>query len=345
MNTSSFHEFDTTVEIPRALHGKRFDSALTLLLQERFTLPKTFSRNQVAERIKKGQFLLNGKETSPKTVVSSHDQVTFSSHILAEESHISSKEIPALSVLFENQDFLVVEKAAGIEVHPSHSRHQKTVTAWLEHYFPEIKNVGEDPTRPGIVHRLDRDTSGLLVIAKRQESFDELKKAFQERTVEKTYITLVYGHLPHHEGTIDASIMRRSGEIKRRAVDPKHSSETLPGNLRTAVTSYRVLARYEEYDLVEVKPLTGRTHQIRVHMAFLGHPVVGDQLYAFRDVKRRKLLFPSRQLLHAASLSFPLLGEKYQFSSPLPEDFRQALSGVDETRISSYDDEALKSLF
>ncbi len=335
-----------SIEIPRSLHEKRFDVALVELFQKQFPDQPIPSRTQGSEWIKEGKIVLNGKVVTAKTIVSSHDIVTFPVDILAKKSHnFITLPVPEIPVLFENSDFLVIEKPAGIEVHQSNTHPKPTVTAWLGQRYPDIVNVGEDPLRPGIVHRLDRDTSGLLIIAKHQKSFEELKKAFQERRVKKTYAALLYGHLTQLEGEVKASLIRRPGELKRRAVDPETASETLPGNVRTALTSYRVLTRYEEYDLVQVMPETGRTHQIRVHMAFLGHPVVGDRLYAFRDVKRKKLLFPKRQLLHAASLSFSLFGETYQFSSSLPQDFRAVLMGVDETLISSYDDEALKSLF
>lgn len=220
-----------------------------------------------------------------------------------------------------------------------------TVVDWLLLNYPHIKGVGEDALRPGIVHRLDRDTSGVLVVAKNQLGFQALKKAFHDRTVEKTYVALVYGHLKELEGSIDAPLIRRPGELRRRAIDPERYDGDLPGNARTALTEYRVIARYAEYDLVLATPRTGRTHQIRVHFAFLGHPVVGDRLYAFKDVKRKALLFPKRHLLHAWRLKVPFQGKKLKFRAPLSEDFLDTLRSLDETQLSSYDGEALKSLF
>ncbi len=334
------------LEIPRHLNDKRVDSALTLLLQEKYPEEVALSRAFIARAITDGRILVNGKRVLPRSLVATHDILTVSQGIFSKQPVLEPSFTPvALVKLFENNRIVVLNKGAGVQMHQGGSHSGTTVAQWILAHYPQLASVGEDPLRPGIVHRLDRDTSGILIIAKDNGSFQELKHAFQSREVEKKYFALVYGHLSFLEGKIDASLMRKPGELKRRAIDPEWHQGPLPGNTRTALTHYRVIGRYQDYDLVELSPKTGRTHQIRVHLSFLGHPVVGDSLYAFKDSKRKNLLFPARHMLHAQSLSFTLFGEKYQFQSPLPEDFKQVLRSIDETLITSYDDEALKSLF
>jgi 23S rRNA pseudouridine1911/1915/1917 synthase len=331
------------LEVPRHLKDKRVDSAVATLLQEKYPDQAVFSRALLTRAIKEGKVLVNGAAVLPRSLVATHDVITIVGDILTPQKPL----IPAygdiaVTVLFENDRILVLDKGAGVQMHHGGSHAKTTVAEWLLGHYPALQTVGEDRLRPGIVHRLDRDTSGIVVIAKDNESFQELKRAFQSRLVEKKYMALVYGHLSALEGRVDASLIRHPGDLKRRAIDPEQYAGTLPGNTRTALTLYRVLVRYGEYDLVELSPKTGRTHQIRVHLSYLGHPVVGDQLYAFKGAKRSGLLAPARHMLHARQLSFELFGKKYHFQSPLPEDFQQALAGIDETRVASYDGEALK---
>ena len=181
--------------------------------------------------------------------------------------------------------------------------------------------IGDNPLRPGIVHRLDKDTSGVLVIAKTEEAFIELKRMFQERTVKKTYFALTEGRLPQDSGTIDFAITRiphsEKRSIRRATDDPE---------ARPAVTDYRVLERYADCDLVEVSPKTGRTHQIRVHFSALQHPIVGDRLYGFR--RKGSAIAAPRQMLHAGKLELSLFDKSYAIESELPEDFRTLLSGL-----------------
>lgn len=336
-----------SLEVPRHLRDKRLDSALYSLLQARFP-EKQLSRNLIMHLIKEGKVFLNGKSALPRTRVAQHDLITVeydstSTTPLPERG--KKEETLPITILYEDQRLLALNKGAGVQMHAVHgtSKHS-TVADWLLGKYPALSAVGEDPLRPGIVHRLDRETSGVVVVAKDNVTFQALKRIFQERTGEKTYIALVYGHLQEREGIIDAALMRKPGALKRMAVDLKKYQGALPGNTRTALTQYQVIARYQDYDLLLLTPKTGRTHQIRVHVASLGHPVVGDKLYAFKEAHRGKVLFPSRHLLHAFRLSLPLFEQKYEFQAPLPEDFRQLLQSIDETRDPSYDDEALKSL-
>ncbi len=335
------------LEVPRHLNDERFDGALAQLLKEKESGTVTYSRAQVTRAIKEGQVLLNGKLVLPRVLVATHDQITLLPQFFAPPQSLEplvSSESFSMDVLFENEHFLVIDKPAYVQMHAAGMYRGKTVAQWVKEHYPSLVLVGEDPIRPGMVHRLDRDTSGVLLLAKEQETFQVLKKTFQNHQVAKTYLVLVSGHLKELQGEINASLVRRPGELKRRAVDVEKFEGTLPGNTRTALTRYQVLSRYQDYDLILAMPQTGRTHQIRVHLAHLGHPVVGDLLYAFKKSKKDDGVQPKRQLLHAARISFPFSGTTYTFQSPLPQDFRDVLQSIDETMIASYDDEALKSL-
>lgn len=320
-----------TLEIPRHLNDVRIDSAVTTLLNEKMPEIKEISRSLITRLVKEGQILCNDKAVPPRFLVATHDSISFEANIF--ESTGTPESIPsqdlAIQVLFENDDFLILDKGAGVQMHLAGGTVRPTVASWICERYPALSTVGESPLRPGIVHRLDRDTSGVLVVAKTNEVFQALKHSFQERSISKKYVALVYGHLKELSGSIDALLMRAPGELRRRAVDPEHFTGTLPGNARTAYTEYRVLTRYVGYDLVELTPKTGRTHQIRVHLAFLGHPVVGDSLYAWKDARKKDVLQSERHLLHAGQLSFELFGQKYNFQAPLPADFQAILSVLD----------------
>jgi 23S rRNA pseudouridine1911/1915/1917 synthase len=243
-----------------------------------------------------------------------------------EEPLLLRPEPVPLIIVYEDDDLLVVDKPAGMTVHPGAGLpagqagvRKSTLAAALLAYRPELAGVG-GPERPGIVHRLDRDTSGLLVVAKNEAARAALARQWKERQVEKGYVALVQGRLEPPEGVIDAPIGRDVRHRQRMAV--------VEGG-RAASTTYRVrqvlAARPEGADrcsLVDIRPLTGRTHQIRVHLAAIRHPVVGDRVYG------RASPIVKRQFLHACRLSFrhPVDGRPLEFESPLPEDLLQALA-------------------
>lgn len=241
-----------------------------------------------------------------------------------------------LAVIYEDEDVLVLNKPAGLIVHSDGRTDEPSVAEWVIKHYPALEQVGEPWTspqgevipRPGIVHRLDRDTSGVMILAKTPEAYAFLKGQFQDRTTEKTYQAFVYGHPKQDKGTIEAEIVRvratppRWG-VAREGENKKH---------RVAVTDWRVLARTQDPEtgekvaLMEARPKTGRTHQIRVHFKHLGYPVIGDKLYASG---RPCLLGFSRQALHAASLAITLpSGERRTFVAPLPGDFAAALESL-----------------
>ncbi len=315
--------------VPRAIQDVRLDKALHTLLDEEYG-QGVFSRAFVTRCIREKKVFLNGAPAKPGTLVRGADRIDINEEIFRSESSEVLSDIGQLAprVIFENDLLLVLSKPAGVQMHPARRQTGDTLTDWLKVHFPDIRDVGEDATRPGIVHRLDRETSGIVVIPKTAASFSALKEQFQKRAVKKTYIALVYGHMPECSGVIDKPLIRRSGELKRRIAQKEDDSATI----RYAVTEYRVLARYGEFDLVLAFPHTGRTHQIRVHLASLGHPVVGDKLYVFKSIRREKTFFPSRQLLHAWRLEWELFDRTYAFSDPLPEDFRKVLQEIDPTQ-------------
>ncbi len=239
-------------------------------------------------------------------------------------------------LIFENSDFVAIDKPAGLMVHaarvnegrhPSRGRlrgdeekgKEPTLVDWLLARYPEMKTVGDDPeTRPGIVHRLDKATSGVMVVARTQGAFERLKRLFQEHRMRKTYFALVRGVPKNKKGTIDAPIGITTGSLRRSI----HSSKMA----KPAVTDYEAVkvSGDRQYALLRVRPKTGRTHQIRVHLAGIGHPIVGDPLYGGRRGRRavRGEGAPPRLMLHAASLAFTDAdGGHYEFEAPLPPEF------------------------
>ncbi len=229
-------------------------------------------------------------------------------------SALSGEDIP-LTIIFENQDLLIVDKPAGMVVHPSPGHERGTLVHAALGHAPDLQGVGGEE-RPGIVHRLDKETSGLIVIAKNERAHRWLQDQFRGRTVKKVYLALVDGAPPTPVGRVEAPIGRNSSHRKLMAVVP-------PDKGREAVSEYRTLEQFAGHTLLEVHPLTGRTHQIRVHMAFLGCPVTGDTVYG-----RRKPTLPlERRFLHAYRLTIVLPGEDRArtFEAPLPPELQAIL--------------------
>ncbi len=237
----------------------------------------------------------------------------------------------SVDILYSAPDFLVVNKASGVLVHPvfhkdketsewvrsSYNADERTLTDLLSERYPEIKTVGDSPeTRPGIVHRLDRETSGVMVVARTQKAFDYFKDVFARHDLVKKYTAIVRGVFDEPIGTIDKPISIINGTVKRTVHRGK-----MP---RPSVTQYRVLHQYVEWALVEAIPVTGRTHQIRLHLSSIGHPIAGDVLYG---KKKDVPVWAPRTLLHATSLEITIpTGERMTFSADVPADFAHALS-------------------
>ncbi len=227
---------------------------------------------------------------------------------------VTGEDIP-LEIVFENQDVLVVNKAAGMVVHPAAGHATGTLVHAALGHEPDIEGIGGEQ-RPGIVHRLDKETSGLIVLAKNDAALGWLQEQFRLRQVEKTYLALVDGKPPTPSGRVEAPIGRDTGQRKKMAVLPA-------GKGREAVSEYRTIESFAGHTLLEFHPLTGRTHQIRLHCAFLGCPIVGDSIYGHRHPS----LQIKRHFLHAARLKVVLPGEKQPrtFEAPLPAELEKVL--------------------
>lgn len=328
-----------SLEIPRQLVDRRLDVAALALIRKKYP-DNRLSRGALARLIKNGQITINDVPTRASHPVSLRDTIEiFESDLAVAAPKLESRDI-AIPILYEDNFLVAIDKPTGIQTHPAGNMQRDTVAHFIATKFPKLRKVGADPLRPGIVHRLDRETSGVLVVAKTEKAFEELKKLFQSRKIEKTYIALVYGHTPELEGTINKPLARQKGKLKRTVA----KTEQALTKAREALTTYRVVNRYKDFDLLVVTPKTGRTHQIRAHFADLGHPIVGDKLYSFKNIRCREKLFPPRQMLHAYRLQFNLFNKKYSFQSPLPKDFHSLLIGIDETKKTSYDNEALRNL-
>lgn len=224
-----------------------------------------------------------------------------------------------LNVVYKDKDLLVLNKPAGVVVHPDKNHTVDTLIQNAVKKFPEIKGVGDDPTRPGVVHRLDKDTSGLLVVARNQKAFAYLKSVFQSRRIKKTYLVLVSGIVKDNNGVIDLPI-GRSRKDSRRRIAGKGAS----GKLRKATTEYKVIKRFHDFTLVEARPLTGRTHQIRAHFSAISRPVACDRIYGGKNPTCPAGL--NRQFLHAWKLEFvSSSGAKMSLEADLPDDLEMVL--------------------
>lgn len=238
-------------------------------------------------------------------------------------------------IIYENSDYLVINKPAGLVVHADGKTQEATLVDWIMENYPEIENVGEPLVlvskgggettikRPGIVHRLDRETSGVMIIAKTPESFEFFKNAFKNRDVEKTYTAIVWGSVKEDEDTIDAPIARSKSDFRKWSAQRGRR-----GQERPAITDYKVLSRFEDnghkFTLIELSPKTGRTHQIRVHMKYMNHPIICDSLYA--EGKPPVLGF-KRTALHSRQIKFTdPSGTEQVFDAPYPDDFLEVLA-------------------
>lgn len=236
-----------------------------------------------------------------------------------------------IKILYEDSNILVIDKPSGVVVHPDGRTKEKTISDWVVEHYPKLKGVGEPITfdgqaldRPGIVHRLDRETSGVLVIVKNVKTFAHFKKQFMDRQIKKVYHAIVSGFLKNDNGIINKPIGRSPSDFRRRL-----AGRGARGELREAITEYKVLKRFtdkkgEKFSYIEVMPKTGRTHQIRVHMKYINHPIVCDKLYAPKNMCPKEL---SRLALHAKSIEFKDLKNKtIKVESPLPPEFKKILN-------------------
>ena len=296
-----------TFFIDEESNGTRIDRVISLLLAER-------SRSYIQKLIEKGNVSVDGQTcTSKKYKVSSDQQVDLLMPP-PENLSVEPENIP-LDIVYEDEDVLVVNKPRGMVVHPAAGNYTGTlVNAVLYHCGDRLSSIN-GVIRPGIVHRIDKDTSGLLMIAKNNMAHESLSAQLAEHSITRRYTALVYHNLTEDEGTVDAPIGRDPKNRLRMAVTSQNS--------KRAVTHWKVLERFGRYTLMEARLETGRTHQIRVHMAYIHHPLVGDMVYG----PKKQPLTEDGQLLHARVLGFvhPRTGEYMEFERPLPPEFEAVL--------------------
>jgi 23S rRNA pseudouridine1911/1915/1917 synthase len=272
-----------------------------------------FSRSRLQQLIRQGKVMVNGRPiTKPGHRLEGGEAIELQVPA-PRPSELVPEDLP-LVIIYEDDNILVIDKPAGMVVHPSAGHDRGTLVHAVLAHAPDIAGVGGE-RRPGVVHRLDKDTSGLIVLAKNDQAHRSLQAQFKDRSVEKVYLALVDGAPPAPAGVVQAAIGRDPKNRKRMSV--------LAQGGREAETIYRTLESFASHTLLEVKPHSGRTHQIRLHMAFLGCPVVGDRVYG----KRRPTLPLPRHFLHAAELSITLPGERQpiKFHSPLPAELEVIL--------------------
>jgi 23S rRNA pseudouridine1911/1915/1917 synthase len=309
----------------------RLDKFLTEKLGE--------TRSQIQKKIKTGQFLVNDGVPSVHQFLEIGDVIKFKQNNPKAAKTLGQKIISKISksgnksvisspiILIKEKEYLVIEKPAGLLVHSGQDRSEPTLVDWLIKKFPKIKKVGdavalernENLFRPGIVHRLDRKVSGLMIIALTQSAFDYLKSQFKLKNVRKEYLALVSGVIPKDDGEINFPIHRsQAGKLVALALNSDKG--------QAAHTEFEVLQRFRNHTLVQLKPLTGRTNQLRIHLSAYNHPIVGDDVYASRKFQIREKIKLNRIFLHAAHLFFiDPDGKQVDITSPLPEELNEIL--------------------
>lgn len=293
--------------ITEELEGERLDKAISMLIE-------TLSRSYVSKLIKEDKVYVNGKTAKSSYQLKTDDEVVFELPP-SQEPDIVAENIP-LNVLYEDRDVIVVNKPKGMVVHPAAGHYSGTlVNALMYHCGHELSGIN-GVMRPGIVHRIDMDTTGSLIVCKNDMSHNHIAEQLKEHSINRKYHAICHGVIKQDEGNVNKPIGRHPVERKKMSIDERNGKE--------AITHYRVLERFKDFTYVECKLETGRTHQIRVHMASIGHPLLGDEVYA----GNRKSPFKTQgQTLHAKVLGFvhPISGEYIETDAPLPEYFENIL--------------------
>jgi 23S rRNA pseudouridine1911/1915/1917 synthase len=319
------HEFD--IVVPAGKKRERLDTFLVNHVENA-------TRNKVQRAIREGSVLVNGRAVRPSHPVSPGEVI----HVTLPKpppQEARPEEIP-LDIRYEDDDVIVVNKPAGMVTHPAYGNHTGTLVNALLHHCGRLSSMHE-PTRPGIVHRLDKETSGLMVVAKNDHAHAFLARQFARRTIHRQYQAIVWGRFTAEEGLIEADLGRSKSDRKKMAV--------VDGG-KPAATEYQVLRRFVYLTLVALKLRTGRTHQIRVHLAHVHHPVFGDPTYngrhivagpgtaAQRQEVQKLLKLIDRQALHAKTIGFvhPVSGTLLSFDSDLPQDMQRVLDTLSEDR-------------
>ncbi|MFP4571338.1 MAG: RluA family pseudouridine synthase [Desulfobacterales bacterium] len=298
--------------------GKRLDQLIAAIVSG-------CARNTAARLIRQGSVLVNDAVKKPGYRLAAGDIVSTVA-VAPQQSEQILPEPLGIDVVFKDPCFIIINKPPGMVVHPAAGNFSGTLVHGLLYHFPELGRMDQDSARPGIVHRLDKDTSGVMVVARNNEAREILSSQFKSRIVKKTYIAFVHGNPEHDEGRIIMPIYRHPVNRKKMAAGDKNH-----GRARYAETLWRVKERYRSLAVMECSIKTGRTHQIRVHLSSIGHPVIGDRVYGYRHPLRHYQESPeltgllagiSRQMLHSGRIEFihPDTGEPVSFTAPLPAD-------------------------
>ncbi len=295
-------EFTVT---PEAGVGARVDVYLADRVLE-------LTRSQIRRLIDRGSVTVDGRPPKPGHRLKAGENVAVE-YKLPRFGLPAPEDIP-LKIIYEDADVIVIDKPAGLVVHPGAGHEEGTLVNALVHHYPELERVGQ-PGRPGVVHRLDKDTSGVMLVARSERAYGSLTTQFRCHEIYKTYLGLVRGRVTTPEGHINRPLGRHARDGKRISVRSKRAKH--------AETSFEVVKVFGDTTLLEIHPLTGRTHQIRVHLAAAGHPIAGDPIYGPRKSDER---YP-RLFLHAQTISFehPATGARLEFTSPLPPDLEAVL--------------------
>ncbi len=298
----------TTFKITNENIGIRLDKVITDYLKDK-------TRTYIIKCIEEEKILLNNKPFKPSLKASLNDEITILD-IEPKELTIEAKDMN-LDIVYEDDDVLIVNKPKGMVVHPGAGNYNNTMVNGLLYEMEELPEIN-GVLRPGIVHRIDKDTTGLIMVAKTEKAMMSLSEQLKNHTCNRKYIALVYGEILENRGRINAPIARSKEDRKKMAVDKDG---------KQAITNFTVLKRYKGFTLIECKLETGRTHQIRVHLEYIGHPLVGDETYG-----RRKVIGNLGQFLHAKTIGFihPSTNEYIEFSIDLPEYFTSFLNTLEE---------------
>jgi 23S rRNA pseudouridine1911/1915/1917 synthase len=300
-----------TFRVEPSHEGLRLDVFLSHKITEQ-------TRSQLQKIIERNKVKVSGTPRKSSFILGAGDLVEFVLD-LPEREDLFPENIP-LKILYQDEHVIVLEKPSGMVVHPGAGRRYETLVNALLFHFPGIRKVGPEE-RPGIVHRLDKETSGLIVVARSEKAYTELQRQFKQRLVEKIYLGLVWGKITKKEGIIEWPVGRHMKHGGRMSVKTKKP--------RSAETHFKALQTCQGFTLLEIKPITGRTHQIRVHLAASGHPIVGDTRYGKKKTKKRA----PRLFLHAHRLGFfhPASEERLDFLSPLPDELEKFLLKLEGT--------------
>lgn len=286
---------------------KRIDKYLSEILDE--------SRSVITKMIDEGFILVNNQKVKASKSLKENDLIIIQDGFKI-DCDIKPADIP-LNIVFEDENVILINKQSGLTVHPGSGNYDNTMVNALMHYTNNLSDISGDE-RPGIVHRIDKDTSGLILVAKNNKSHQILAEDFKNKRIKREYIALINGVFPHNKATIDAPIGRDETDRKKMTVTDKNSKK--------AITHLTVLKRYKDYTLVSLILDTGRTHQIRVHMKYIGYPIYNDPVYS------NKKATEFGQFLHSYKINFeePITKEKLEFIAPLPKEFQDFLNTLEE---------------